>query len=169
MKNLIFIIPLLVLILIISGCAKQEISHDEAAAGANVSVSGKAENASISGRAEAVPPVAQKGLIEGKTLHERVSIINKNLHTYGSGIEAKKLFPDLEPVYVDSGEYAPFPKFILPFTYYYSEDANITINICAIDTTVFICPGKLARLISKEDLKNCNVVEIYKEYFEREK
>lgn len=86
------------------------------------------------------------------------------LHTQGSGPHIRRDFPDIELVYTDSAESTWFPNQILPFRYYYSPEADRTFNICNIDLTVFICEGKLDRLITKEDIESgrCEATPIYK-------
>ncbi len=111
------------------------------------------------GQQEETAPEEEK-LVEGKTLAERIEILEANLHTAGSGNEAKKYFPDFEEVYVDR-EHAGFPSEILPFTYYYSKEADITVNICNIGLTVFICPGKIDKLLPESDYSKCQVAEEY--------
>lgn len=98
----------------------------------------------------------------GEDLEQRLKTLKDNLHNENSGTEAKQLFPDLTPVYTDDGYDNPqFPKEILPFIYYYSQEADITVSICNINQTVFICPGKLERLITPADYKNCQVTAEY--------
>jgi len=97
-----------------------------------------------------------------QSVEERLKVLKNHLHNENSGREAKELFPDLTPVYSDDGHGDRyFPAQILPFTYYYSVEADITVSICNINKTVFICPGKLERLIKKEDFPNCQVTELY--------
>lgn len=97
-----------------------------------------------------------------QNVEERLKILKNHLHNANSGREAKELFPDLTPVYSDDGHGDRyFPAQILPFTYYYSAEADITVSICNINQTVFICPGKLECLIKKEDFPNCQVTELY--------
>ena len=111
-------------------------------------------------KSETKPPEEAKNLIEGKTLDERLSILKRNLHTEGSGDEAKKYFPDFVKVYVDEDNLR-FPSMVSPFTYYYSEEADITVSICNIDFTVFICEGKLDRLIEESDYDRCDISDEY--------
>ncbi len=98
-----------------------------------------------------------------KLADERLKDAYTSLHTPGSGEKLRKDFPDLELVYTDSAQNVGFPDYILPFRYYYSKEADKTFNICAIETSVFICDGKLSKLISKEDIDSgrCKVTEIY--------
>jgi hypothetical protein len=95
-------------------------------------------------------------------LEKRLKTLRDHLHDQNSGPEAKKLLPDLTPIYTDDGhDNRQFPKEILPFTYYYSPEADITVSICNINQTVFICPGKLDRLIQPQDFDNCQVAQEY--------
>ncbi|MBI2079346.1 hypothetical protein HYT84_01155 [Candidatus Micrarchaeota archaeon] len=102
--------------------------------------------------------------LASKNLKERLEEAYDRLHTFGSGAAARKDFTDLKLVYTDNAKDAGFPQMILPFKYYYSEEADKTFNICAIDLTVFICDGKLDKLISKQDIENgkCTVTSVYK-------
>ncbi|MBI4150206.1 hypothetical protein HY488_02260 [Candidatus Woesearchaeota archaeon] len=104
--------------------------------------------------------------IKGKSLEERLKKAYDDLHTHGSGEYIRTYFPDIQNVYVDHGEGEGFPSFILPFTYYYSKEADTTFNICNVDFTVFICKGKLDRRINREDIesKRCEVTQIYRQY-----
>lgn len=105
--------------------------------------------------------IQTKNLIEGKTLSERLNILKAHLHTEGSGDEAKKLFPDFVKVYVDDGSHNKYFVSVSPFTYYYSEEADITVSICNIGYTVFICGGKLDRLIKESDYDECKITDAY--------
>ena len=101
-------------------------------------------------------------LVNGKTLEERLKEAYDDLHGFNSALRIKENFPDLELVYTDQGQ--PFmPQEILPFRYYYSEEADRTFNLCEVDRSVFICKGKLDRLISDEDINSgrCVVTPIY--------
>jgi hypothetical protein len=104
------------------------------------------------------------GLVEGMTLYQRMTIIKKTLHDPGSGTIVKKLLPDLEEVFIDeTAKERGFPERILPFRYYYSPEANITVNICEVDRSVFICPGRLIHQVEIDKDRNCLVTDIYKE------
>lgn len=59
-------------------------------------------------------------------------------------------------IYTDEGV-SSLSKKNLPFKYYYSFSADLTVSICNIDQTVFICPGKLERVITKDDPNECKV------------
>lgn len=108
------------------------------------------------------PPSDLPSSSQKQSVEERLKILKNHLHNEDSGREAKELFPDLTPVYLDNGHgNRYFPAQILPFTYYYSAEADITVSICNINQTVFICPGKLEHLIQKEDFPNCQVTEPY--------
>jgi hypothetical protein len=52
------------------------------------------------------------------------------------------------------GEGKWYPSEILPFEYFYSKEADLTFNLCAIERTVFICKGKLEREISDEEMND---------------
>jgi len=109
---------------------------------------------------EEVIEVKEK-MIEGKTLSERLSLLKSNLHEQGSGKEAKEFFPDLLEVYTEENN-PDFPQQFLPFRYYYSEEADVTVNICDVDFTLFVCEGKLDRKLEESDYGNCEIVEQYK-------
>ncbi len=113
-----------------------------------------------------LPPIPPPSLVNGKTVQQRLQEAYDRLHTAGSGEHIRASFPDIEKVYVDTPQGGNFPSEILPFTYYYSKEANTTFNICNIDLTVFICQGKLDRLISKTDVENkrCVATPIYLSY-----
>jgi hypothetical protein len=102
-------------------------------------------------------------LVGGKTLDERLDYAYDNLHEPNSATQIEKDFPDLELVYVDKGT-SFMPSLILPFKYYYSMEADTTFNLCNIDRSVFICEGKLDRIITQEDIDSgrCVVTSIYK-------
>jgi len=112
-------------------------------------------------------PVAEPSpaptLIGGKTSEERLAEAYERLHTRGSAEHIRKSFPDIELVYTDDAVGMPFPREIIPFRYYYSREADTTFNICAIDFTVFICKGKLDKLIRKGDIDSgrCKMTPIY--------
>ncbi len=98
-----------------------------------------------------------------KLADERLKDAYAKLHTPGSGEKLRRDFPDLELLYTDTAYNVGFPDYILPFRYYYSKEVDKTFNICAIETSVFICDGKLSKLISKEDIDSgrCKATEIY--------
>ena len=102
-------------------------------------------------------------LINGKTLQERLAEAYDRLHTRGSAEHIRKNFPDIGLVYTDDAVGMPFPREIIPFRYYYSLEADTTFNICAIDFTVFICKGKLDKLIRQGDIDSgrCEMTPIY--------
>lgn len=108
-------------------------------------------------------PPPQPLLVNGKTVEERLQEAYDRLHTAGSGEHIRASFPDIEKVYVDNPQGGGFPPQILPFVYYYSKETDRTFNICNIDLTVFICKGKLDRVISKGDIDSnqCTVTPIY--------
>jgi hypothetical protein len=100
-------------------------------------------------------------LINGKTVEERLKKAYDNLHSVGSEKHIRENFLDIELVYTDNP--TNYPKEILPFEYYYSAEANVTFNICAIERTVFICEGKLDQTITDDILNSdkCVVTPIY--------
>jgi len=111
---------------------------------------------------EKITPTKSPTPENSQSLNERLRILKDYLHALNSGTEAKQLFSDFLPVYTDDGHNNPqIPKQILPFTYYYSQEADITVSICNINQTVFICPGKLDRLIQSKDYQNCQVTKEY--------
>lgn len=100
--------------------------------------------------------------IQGKTLGERLELLIENLYMEDSGDEAKFYFPDLEAVFIDGGQHNPdFPVEILPFVYYYSEEADITIGLSNIDSTVFVCAGKIDYLLQESEYGNCQIADQY--------
>lgn len=102
----------------------------------------------------------KENLINGKNLEQRLEILRDNLHKEGSGDQAKEFFPDFEVVYIDQGD-PLFPDEILPFVYHYSKEADITVSICNVDYTVFVCNGRLDRLIQESDYENCLITKEY--------
>jgi len=92
----------------------------------------------------------------------RVETIREQLHGAGSGAQARALFPDLTLTYVDDGHGKKYPTQILPFRYYWSPSARVTIAICSIERTVFVCPYKVDGLLSTGDFPKCEVADIYK-------
>ena len=102
-------------------------------------------------------------LVGGKTSQERIAEALDRLHTIGSGQHVRDNFLDLELVYTDLGVGTPFPPMIFPFNYYYSREADTTVNICAPERTIFICKGKLDRFIRKADVDSgrCTLTPIY--------
>ena len=98
--------------------------------------------------------------IDSKTIKEKVEILKENLYTEGSGNEAKKYFPDLVRVFLNQNN----PKYsakVLPFIYYYSKEADITISISNLDFTVFICPGRLDNLLPESKYNQCDIADEY--------
>ncbi len=92
----------------------------------------------------------------------RLKTLREHLHADGSGREARKLFPDLTLVYTDDGHgNANFPPRVLPYKYYWSAEGQFTVSICAIDTTVFICPYKVDRLLKPSDWRKCDLYSDY--------
>lgn len=120
-------------------------------------------NSAVDAKTQLPPTKPAPKIINGKILEERLKEANDRLHTQGSGQQIRNDFTDIKLVYTDNAQGTGFPETILPFRYYYSEEANKTFNICNIDFTVFICNGKLSRLISKEDIdsKRCEATFIY--------
>ena len=116
---------------------------------------------------EVVEPVKpEPKIINGKTLEERIEQAYDNLHEAGSSDKILNDFPDVELVYTDDPDSSikqMFPPEILPFHYYYSEEADRTFNLCGVGRSVFICKGKLDRVISKEDIDSgrCEITPIY--------
>ena len=39
---------------------------------------------------------------------------------------------------------------------------HVTVNICDVDFTLFVCEGKLDRKLEESDYGNCEIVEQYK-------
>lgn len=101
-------------------------------------------------------------LVQGKTAEERLQEAIDDLHTVNSALRVKANFPDLELVFTDYGD-STMPPEILPFSYYYSKEVDRTFNLCAVDLSVFICEGKLDRLIGPDDLNSgrCIITPIY--------
>jgi len=116
---------------------------------------------------EVVEPVKpEPKIINGKTLEERIEEAYDNLHEAGSSDKILSDFPDVELVYTDDPEASVkkiFPPEILPFHYYYSEEADKTFNLCGVGRSVFICDGKLDREITIEDIDSgrCEITPIY--------
>jgi len=105
-------------------------------------------------------------IINGKTLEERLEEAYDNLHEAGSSEQILDDFPDVELVYTDDPEASVkkiFPPEILPFHYYYSEEADKTFNLCGVGRSVFICDGQLDREITKEEIDSgsCEITPIY--------
>ena len=115
-------------------------------------------NAQVNTKVEVKP-----ALINGKTADQRIEEAYQLLHRPESGAHIRENFPDIRKIYSDPGE-AGFPTEILPFEYYYSPAANKTFNIGALDFTVFICNGELARKITAADENSgrCTVAAIYR-------
>ena len=101
-------------------------------------------------------------LINGKTVEERIQEAYDTIHTPSSAQYIRENFPDIQLVYTDPGE-SFMPQEILPFRYYYSKEADKTFNICNVELTVFICDGKLERLVTDEDINSnrCIVTPVY--------
>jgi hypothetical protein len=108
-------------------------------------------------------PIPEPVWVNGKNTQQRIDESIDRLHTSGSGKSIMQNFPDVELVYTDYAKGTGFPNMILPFKYYYSEEANKTFNVCAIDRTVFICDGKMDRLIDSEDVDSdrCEITSVY--------
>ena len=102
-------------------------------------------------------------IINGKTLEESLDDAYDNLHEKGSSKKVEKDFPDAELVYTDEGKNTGFPSEILPFHYYYSEEANTTFNLCGVGRTVFICEGMLDEMLTTEHIESgrCRITEEY--------
>ncbi|MBI2148024.1 hypothetical protein HYU19_06175 [Candidatus Woesearchaeota archaeon] len=101
---------------------------------------------------------------EASNVEERIKAAYGMLHQPGSGAQIRRDFPNIQLVYTDEAKDDPrIPPFIIPFRYYYSAEADTTFNICNIDITVFICKGKLDRLINADDVKSgaCKVSDLY--------
>ena len=92
-----------------------------------------------------------------------VESIRASLHNSGSGDQAKAMLPDLEEVFVDSGRGA-YPPHIVPFRYYWSRSAGITVGICAIDYTVLVCPYELRSFPTTYDYDHCDIHSSYRLY-----
>lgn len=112
------------------------------------------------------PPPVEPSLVNGKTVDVRIKEAYDMLHAVGSAQHIRDNFPDIEVVFTDTGDSNSYPE-IYPFRYQYSEEADITFNLCNIERTVFICKGKLDRLISNEDLDSgkCIITPIYQDIF----
>lgn len=147
------IILILILLTFVIGCTREERTISEISE--PIDTQEETQKQKISGSV-----VETDGLIDGKTLSERLGILKTNLHTPGSGDEAKKLFPDFVSVYVDHNK-NPYFSMVVPFTYYYSEEADITVSICNIKMTVFICEGRIDRLIAESDYNKCQITDAY--------
>lgn len=157
------ICTLLFLILaIFTGCIAAENSKkiESGALQENIRIGGSAAE-SQEQKTETAPPEKTETLVDGKTLSERLSILNTNLHTPGSGAEAKKMFPDFTKTYTDDAKWNPYFSNVAPFIYYYSPEAGITLSICNIGYTVFICNGKIESMLKEADYANCNITDAY--------
>lgn len=88
-----------------------------------------------------------------------------HLHDPGSGTEIHRRFPDAKLVFTDHATGIEFSEDVPPFSYLYSKEAGKTFGVCGIDKSVFICDGKLERLITAEDIESgrCVVTEVYRE------
>ena len=91
----------------------------------------------------------------------RVALLRAHLHVTDSGVEARALLPDLVPVSVDDGGGKKHPVSVLPFTYYWSPSAKVTVSICNVHKTVFICPYYLNSRLSPVDFRRCDVEPTY--------
>lgn len=91
----------------------------------------------------------------------RVETVVQHLHGDGSGAEAHALFPDLKQTFVDDGHGVAYNPEILPFRYFWSSSAQITIAICNLGKTVVVCPFYLDRVIRPEEYSSCRVADIY--------
>ncbi len=101
----------------------------------------------------------EEDFINDKTLEQRVDELYADLHNEGSGTRARENFSDLELAYTDE-ETTDLPPEIRPFRYYYSAEAGLTMAICNIERTVFICEGKTDHLLSLDDFSNCEVAPV---------
>ena len=91
----------------------------------------------------------------------RVEEVVQHLHADGSGAEAHALFSDLRQTFVDDGHGVAFSPDILPFRYYWSASAQVTIAICNLGRTVLVCPFYLDGVIKSEDVGRCRVADFY--------
>ena len=112
-----------------------------------------------------VEPVEEPKLVNGKTVEQRLEEAYEILHQEESGQHLRDNFPDIEVIHTDSGEGSFYPAEILPFIYYYSEEANKTFNLCEVDRTIFICDGKLTHTVTEEEMDSgrCVVTPIYRQ------
>ncbi len=118
------------------------------------------------------PGIAPELLVEDvpfalpdEDLSLRINSAYDLLHGEGSASLVRADFPDLELVYTDDGADCSFcPAEILPFKYYYSEEADMTFNLCNVDRSVFICAGRMENKITREDVLSgrCEVTPIYR-------
>lgn len=178
MKTQIYIVSLLVFLVFVASCAPKEVSEEPGKLEIapteppkpleKPAVQKEIPETVVTQPPQTIPPatptiVPTPTLINGKTLQERLAEAYERLHTRGSGQHIRDSFPDIKLVYTDKAEGMPFPTQILPFRYYYSREANTTFNICAIELTVFICKGKLDKLIRKGDVDSgrCEMTPIY--------
>lgn len=110
-----------------------------------------------------------QGLMTGPTrgsavVQAHLATLYAHLHDLASGTEAHTLLPDLTLVYTDEGHgNARIPKPILPFRYWYSAEADVTVSICAKDYTVFICPGRVDTLVDSMNWNSCTVSASYRD------
>src|SRR3989344_115742 len=163
MRNKLFLTVLLLVVIFIVSCTPkpaEEISVVEEEIPSETS-SAPAEQPKE--EVPAIPAQLSPALIDGKAVEERLAEAYERLHTRGSAEHIRKSFPDIELVYTDDAVGMPFPREIIPFRYYYSSEADTTFNICAVDFTVFICKGKLDKLIRKVDIDSgrCEMTPIY--------
>jgi hypothetical protein len=118
----------------------------------------------VATQAPVTETAAQAPLVNEKTLDERLTEAYDDLHNVNSALRVRENFPDLELVYIDEGDgNADYTDDIYPFRYYYSKETDRTFNLCNVNRSVFICEGKLARLITRDDLESgsCEVTPIY--------
>jgi len=119
-----------------------------------------------SGRSQEVEVKEEVNLVNGKTVEERIEEAYDKLHSTGSAQHIRDNFLDLEIIYTDDGSEDIYDDGdnIYPFHYQYSEEADKTFNLCNVERTVFICDGKLDRMITDEDMDSgrCIVTPIYR-------
>jgi len=94
----------------------------------------------------------EDSVVNGKTLDERLEESYSIIHKTDSADYVKENFPDVVLVYSDYGEHGDYPEKILPFDYYYSEEADKTFSVCAINKLIFVCEGKVDGLITDEQM-----------------
>ncbi len=162
MRSFLYLCFFLILLLFITACtpAKQPLQQEKP------QEVQEAPQPLVENKTPQIPPLSppiSPPLIHKRTTEQRLQEAYDRLHTAGSGSHIRASFPDIETAYIDTPEGGIFPQQILPFTYYYSKEADTTFNICNIDLTVFICTGKMDHLISKGDIdsKRCTATPIY--------
>lgn len=172
MRTKLFLTVLLLAVIFIASCAPklagevptaEEETPSETERNESVPETSPAQVEQPKQQVPAIPTQPSPALINGKTVEERLAEAYERLHTRGSAEHIRKSFPDIELVYTDDAVGMPFPREIIPFRYYYSLEADTTFNICAIDFTVFICKGKLDKLIRQGDIDSgrCEMTPIY--------